>query len=317
VSVNSSYLLATLQSFGLHIALAVVLVGGVSFTAMDKPKPQVINVEPIESVAIDQNKLNKQIDRIKTEKANKRRAEEKRVADLERRANTAKNKRRSEEDKIKDLNKKTRLSKAEKRKADAAAERARKKQKREAEKAKKLAAEAKIKQREKAAAEKAAADAKARKRKAEEDERIAKAKREAKAKQDKIAREQKAKRERERREAELELQKQMAAEQAAREKAHSKQVLGEVEKFKALITARIKNTVRVDESVFGKECKFTLKLAFNGLVTKFIRRDGDKIVCDAVESAVYQIGQLPVSKDPAVFEELKSIKITFVADPNQ
>ena len=313
----SSYLVAFIKSFGLHIVIGIALVGGITLGPPDKPKPQVIQVEPIEAVSIDQDKLNQQINRIKTEKANKKRAEEQRVADLERRASNAQKKRRNEEDKIKDLNKQTRQSKAERRRADAEAKKAKERQKRESDKAKRLAMDAEKKLKEKQAAEKAAADAKARKKKAEEAERKAKQERIAREKKAKAERERKAREARERREAELELQRQMAEEQAARERAHSKQVLGEVDKFKALITQQIQTSVRVDEAQKDKTCEFTLKLAFNGLVTQFIRRGGDKIVCDATETAVYQIGQFKMSKDPAVFEELKSIKITFVADPNQ
>ena len=108
----------------------------------------------------------------------------------------------------------------------------------------------------------------------------------------------------------------MAAEQAARERAHSQQVLSEVNKFTALIDGAIKQSTLVDQSQKGKQCQFTIKLAMTGFVTKFIRHGGDPIVCNAVETAIYQQGKLPMSDDPLVYEELKSIKITFVADPN-
>ena len=312
----NSYFLAFLKSFGLHIAIGVTLVASASFTAIKKPTPPVINVEPIESVAIDQNKLNEQINKIKTERNNQRRAEEKRVKDLEERATRAQQKRRTEENKIKDLNKKTRQSNAERRKAEQAAATAKKKQRQEADKAKRLAAQTEKKRQEKLKAEQEAAAAKKRKLKAIEDERKAEAARKEKSRQDKIAREKKAREERERREAELALQQQMAEEQAARERAHSKQVLSEVDKFKALIQQRIKASTRVDQSLKGKECQFTIRLASTGFVTKFDRRGGDPIVCNAVETAVLQQDKLPMSKDPAVFEKLKIIRITFIADPD-
>lgn len=149
----NSYSLAFIKSFGLHIVIGVTLVASASFTAIKKPTPTVINVEPIESVAIDENKLNQQINKIKTERENKRKAEAKRVKDLENRATRAQQKRRNEENKIKDLTKKTRMSNAERRKAEAAAAQAKKKQKQEADKAKKLAQETKRKQQEKLKAE--------------------------------------------------------------------------------------------------------------------------------------------------------------------
>ena len=138
----NSYILAFIKSFGLHIIIVVTLVTSASITAIKRPKPTVINVEPIESVAIDQDKLKQQINQIKTERDNKRKAEEQRVKALEDRANVAQQKRRTEEDKIKDLNRKTRLSNAERRKAEAAAAQAKEKQRQEKAKAEQLALEA-------------------------------------------------------------------------------------------------------------------------------------------------------------------------------
>ena len=312
----NSYFLAFIKSFGLHIIIGVTLVASASFTAIKKPTPTVINAEPIESVAIDQNKLNQQITKIKTERDNKRKAEAKRVRDLEARANKAQQKRRTEENKIKDLNKMTRLSKAEQRKAEAAAKASRDKQRKEKARADRLAREARKKEQEKIAADKAATAAKQRKQKALDDERKAQAAREVKAKKEKEKRERLAREARERREAELEMQKQMAQEQAAREKAHSKQIMSEVEKFSALIHNSIKQSTLVDQSQKGKQCEFTLKLASTGFVTRFTRKGGDQILCNAVETAVFQQGKLPMSKDPAVFEQLKSINIIFIADPD-
>lgn len=316
VAVNS-YLIPFIKSLGLHVSLGVIVIMSASLTVIKRPQPKVINIEPIESVAIDQNKLQQQINQIKTEQQNKRRAEAQRVKDLEDRANRAQQRRQNEENKIKELNKKTRQSNAERRKAEAAAKQARQKQQQEKAKAERLAREAQQKQQEKLNAERQAAAAKARKLKAEEEERRAEQARIAKEKQEKERRQRKAREERERREAELELQRQMAAEQAARERAHNQQVLSEIDKFTALIQQSIKQSTIVSQSQQGKRCEFTLKLASTGFVTNFIQRKGDPIVCKAVETAVYQQGKLPMSKDPAVFEKLKTINITFIADPNQ
>lgn len=312
---NANFIVALFKSFGLHIIIGVTLVASVSFTAKEKPKPKVINVQPIKSVSVDSDKLAQQVDKIKTAKANKKRAEEKRVKDLEDRASKALAKRRNEESKIKDLNKKTRLSQAEKRRADDAAKKAREKQKREIAKANKAAADAKRKLDEKRKADKLAADAKKRRLDAEKKEAEAKAARVAKAKKEKELKAKRAREARERREQELALQQQMAEEAAARDKVRQQKVFGEVEKFTALIQQSIKNNMITDETMKGKTCRVKIKLAFNGLVTSVKILEGDQRVCQAAESAVYKTAKVPVSKDPAVFEQLKNINITF--DPSK
>jgi colicin import membrane protein len=282
----------------------------------EKPKPKVIEVQPISAISVDTNKLTQQVNKIKADKARKKRTEEKRVKDLESRAAKAKSKRRNEENKIKSLNKKTRQSQAAKRKADAATKKAKAKQKREQKKANNAAAAAKKKLKEKRVADKAAADAKTRRIAAEKKETNAKAARIAKAKRDKELKAKRAKEARERREQELALQQQMADEAAARNKARQQQVLSEKNKYKALILQRINQSTRKEESMRGKSCKLKIKLAFNGLVTSVKILEGDPRVCQAVESGVYKAGKLPVSKDPAVFEELKNITITYLPDFN-
>ncbi|NQZ12521.1 MAG: cell envelope integrity protein TolA [Algicola sp.] len=307
----NNFIVSLFKSFGLHLFIGVGLVASVTLSPDEKPKPVAPAVQPVKAVSVDTNKLTEQVNKIRATKAKKQAAERKRVEDLEARANRAANKRKNQETKIKDLNKKTRQSQAEKRRADAAAAKAKAKQKRETQLANKAADETKKQLRQKAAADKAAADAKKRKIDAEKAEKKAEADRQAKAKKLKEDKARKAREARLRREQELMLQQQMAQEQAARDKAHNQQVLGEVEKFKALIMQRIKQGMRRDETMRGKSCRVNVKLAFNGLVTRVKVLGGDPQVCDAAKASIYKLDKVPMSKDRAVFDELKDINLTF------
>ena len=102
------------------------------------------------------------------------------------------------------------------------------------------------------------------------------------------------------------LQEQLAAEQAARNEVRQQQVLGEVEKYKALIMARIQQNFLKDEDE-GKECRLNIRLGFNGLVTQVKSLGGDTLVCEAAMRAVRMADTLPVSPDRDVFEQLKNI----------
>lgn len=307
---SDNFIFAIFKSFGLHLFIGVALVASVSFTALEKPKPKVIQIEPISSVAVDKNKLAQQVKRIQTAKDNKRKAEEKRVKDLESRAARAKNRTRNEEKQLNKLAKQTRKSKADKRRADLAAKKAREKQKREDAKAAKATQQANQKLKEKAAAEKALADAQAKRRKDEANVKKARAEKLRKEKLAKAEAARKVRAAKERAEQEAALQQQMAEEQAARERVHQRQVLSEVDKYKALIHQRIQQNLIVDESMKGKSCRLNINLAFNGLVTSVNILGGDRTLCSAAQNAVLKTTKLPVSDDPAVFEQLKNINLT-------
>lgn len=103
------------------------------------------------------------------------------------------------------------------------------------------------------------------------------------------------------------MQEQLAREQQARSKARRKHVLKEKDKYSALIMAKIKQNLLTDETMKNKSCRLNIKIAFSGLVTKVSVLSGDTFLCKAAERAVLKAETLPVSKEPDVFEELKSI----------
>ena len=289
---------ALVKSSVFHILLIVFLFAGSFF----KPStPQVMEVrlnaptksdpekEVVEAVSVDQKAVQQRIQELKKQDADRKAAEAKRIRDLERRAANAKKQREAEARRIAKLEKERKRKEREKKKAEAAAREAKKKQQAE----QKKAADAKKR-----------AEELAKKRKAEE-EKLKKA--EAKRKADAEAARQKAL-------AEKMLQEQLAAEAAARNRAKQAQVLTEVEKYTALITAKIQQNLLFDENMKGKECRLNLRLAFNGLVTQVEALRGDTQVCEATIRAVRRADTLPVSKDKAVFEKLKNINLTIQPD---
>ncbi|MFT6529989.1 MAG: colicin import membrane protein [Psychrosphaera sp.] len=309
------YIIHIIKSFGVHIFFGVILALSFNFTAPEK-EPEVPEITAIDAVVIDQASLDKQVNKIKQQKLDAKAAEEKRVKDLEVRAEEAKrnlqklekqktNSERAAADAKKKAAEEKKKALAEKRKAENATQERIKREK-EADKAQKEALAAK---RNKEAQEKAAEDAK-KKKEAEQ-----KALKEAEAERIRKEEEAKRKKEQEIQEAkeqairEKMMQEQLAQEQSARNKIRQKYVLTEKQKYTALIMGRIQQYLIVDDSMKGQSCSLNIKLAFSGLVTSVNIISGDNKVCKAAERAVLKAETLPVSKEPDVYQELKDISL--------
>jgi colicin import membrane protein len=83
------YIIHIIKSFGVHIFFGVILALSFNFTAPEK-EPEVPEISAIDAVVIDQASLDKQVSKIKQQKLDAKAAEEKRVKDLEVRAEEAK-----------------------------------------------------------------------------------------------------------------------------------------------------------------------------------------------------------------------------------
>ena len=302
---SQKYTVAISSSVGLHVALAALLLFG-DFNHMPKPTATAApsQAEPIKAVAVDKSKVTEHVKRLKKEEDARKARENKRVKELEDRAAEAKRRRVNEQKRIDNLEKQRKKKEKEKKQADAAAKVAKSKAA-EAEKVRKR------KEVEKQRAEKAAADASAKRKKEEVAAKKAKELRE-KQEADRKRRAQEAK---ERAAQEKLLAEQMAAEMASRQKARSQQVMTEIGRFTALITQTIQRNLITDKDTMdGKSCKLTISLAASGFVTNVLPSSGDRTVCEAAKTAVYKAGTLPVSKDPEVFKEMKTISLTVVPE---
>ena len=292
---------ALAKSLGMHLAIVIMLVFGADFSS--KPEMVIVSLQnegeaPVEAVAIDQAALNERVAQMQKERDDAKAAEEKRIRDLERRAQQAENNRTAEEARLKRVAEEKRKADAEAKKAQAAAADARKKQQQETAKAKQ-AEQARIeKEQERKKAEDAA--------KAAEQKRIA----EQKAAEEAAA-ERARQAENARRQAEQErvMQEQLAKEAQARAAARARQAATEVERYKALISNTINQNLYKDESMRNRSCSVNIRLATTGFVTSVNVIAGDKTVCDAAVRALNRIGTLPMSSDPDVYSELKDITL--------
>jgi len=300
---------ALVKSVVLHLGLGGLLYASANIHA---PTPKVMEVtlntaipEPdkaVSAVTVDQKMVEQKIAELQKKEKDKKRAEDKRIRDLERRAADARKQRESEARNIKKLERERKAKEKEKAQAEAQAKKAREIEQKERAKAKQ--AEKQKQEAEKAA--KAAAD----KRKLEE-EALKKAEAES-IKREQEAKERAAEAERKRQQALQEqiLQEQLAKEQAARSKIRQQQVASEVDKYRALIMARIQQNLLIDEKMKNQQCRVNIRLGFNGLVTQVKSLGGDKLVCEAALRAVRMADTLPVSKDRDVFDQLKNINLT-------
>lgn len=293
---------AVAKSLGLHLGIIIMLVFSADFSS----KPEMVSVSlqtegtaPVEAVAIDEEQLNKRVAQIQQERDAAKAAEEKRIRDLERRAQQAEKSRAAEEARLKRVAEEKRKADAEAAKAKAAAAEAKKRQQQEAAKAKEAEQARIVKEQERKKAEEAAKAAE-QKRKAEQEA----------AEKAAAERARQAEEARQRAEQERAMQEQLAKEAQARAAARSRQAATEVQRYTALIRDAIQRNLLVDESMRGKSCRINIRLASNGFVTNVGVLSGDKAVCDATVRAVNRAGTLPVSADPDVYNQLKDINLT-------
>ena len=302
---KSTYLKAIWFSIALHLALLFGLFAG-DFTSAPKPKPTASapSLEPIKAVVIDKAKFEQAIKKIQRQKTEQLDAEKQRLKAVEKRASDAKKRRAREEARIKKLERQRKKKEQEKIKADKAA----KSSKAKAAKAEKIR---KQNEQEKQVAEKAAAAARSKRLKEE-----AAAKKSEQLRLDKIAerkRQEIAAKEQAMQDAML--AEQMAAEMASRNQARHQQVMTEVERYGALITRSINQRMIKDRSTMAdKSCKLNITLAPSGFVIDVKVAQGDKVVCDAAKIAVGKAGNLPVSKDPEVFKEMRKLAVTVIPE---
>jgi colicin import membrane protein len=297
--VSPKYSIPLALSFAIHTLLAVVLLWG-DFSSPPKPMPTSVQIEPIQAVVVERSKVERQINKIKKQKAD----DVKKLKDLENSIAAAKTKRLNEEKRIENLERQRKKKEQEKQAADSAA----KISKAKANAADKLR---KQKEREREEADKAAADAKAKRIKEEQATKKAEDLRKKKA----AERKRKQQEDLERAAQQKLLEQQMAEEMESRQQARRQQMMTEIGRFTALITQTIKRNLITDRSTMeGKSCKLTISLAPSGFVTNVVTGQGDRRVCEAAKTAVYKAGTLPVSKDPEIFREMRTISLTVAPD---
>ena len=296
---SRKFAIALTLSFLLHIVLAAVLLMG-DFDSESKVAPKVLQVQTIQATIVDKSKIEAQVNKIKQKKLD----DAQQLKDLEQQVASARVKRAKEEKRIKELERQRKKKLLEKKAADSAAKKALSK----ANAAEKIR---KKKEEEQKIAEQATADAKAKRLK----EEIAAKKADDLLKKKAAERKRKEQEAQERARQQEMLEQQMAEEMAVRQQARYQQTMSEVGRFTALIRQTIQGNLITDRSTMeGKSCKLTISLAPSGFVTNVVIGKGDQVVCSASKTAIYKAGTLPVSKDPEVFKEMRTISLTVVPE---
>ena len=264
------------KSVAVHIVISIILFGSFNFASPQIPLDVPVNAAPtIQARAVSSERV-EQLVTAKQQKIEAAKREERRQEQLrQKRIADQKQRERERQDEIK----------RKKAAADA-------KKKAEEDAKRKAEADAKRK-REEEAKRKAEADAK---RKAQEEAKR-KADAEAKAKAEAEA---KAKAEAEARE---------RAESAAREK----RVLSELEKYQRLIMDKVSRNWIVNNQ--RGQCILLVRVTQTGFVIDVREESGDPTICRSAKAAVYKSDPLPVSKDPAVFQRMRTLRL--ILDPEK
>ena len=110
-------------------------------------------------------------------------------------------------------------------------------------------------------------------------------------------------------------QEQALADQLAEEKAQirakqQQQVMSETQRYSVLIKSTIQRNLITNEAFKGKKCQLNIRLGIGGVVLRVDKVAGDEALCRAAMNAVYKPSNLPVSRDPEVFAQLRDINLT-------
>jgi len=291
-----------------HLLFLSILIFSYDWSAQPVPSKPKVNI--INAVAIDESRVQAEIDKLKKAEAerNKQDAErqrrvkeeEKRLADLQKkkeqeqqRLQEQQKKREAEEKKAREL---ALQKKAEAEKLDKL-----KKQQQEVEKQRQAEQQrlAELEQQRKAEAE--------RQKKEKEEQARLEAERKAKALEEK-----------KRQEAEKLLQQQMAAEEQAERDAELKREQDrEVDKYVEIIRQQVtRNWLRPSNARQGMSCEVTVRLMPGGdvLDAHVTRSSGDPIFDSSVERAVLRASPLKLPPDTALFERFRNLKFIFSPD---
>ncbi len=156
------------------------------------------------------------------------------------------------------------------------------------------------------------------KKKAEEKAKQEKKKQEELAKKKKAEALKKKQAEERKRQQELERQAEEQlmdefAEEAdeARRAARQGQMLTEKQRYIAMIVERVRQSWFTDDTMNGKECVISLRLASNGFVTNLTVEGGDAGVCNAAVNAINRVGRFPMPEDPDLNDQFRELKLPF------
>jgi len=284
-----SFILKNFAAVVFSVAIHVLLVGllVLSFDWKPTPKSLVVKQNVVKAVAIDANKVQAELDKLKRADDRKKKKEKDRVAKLKKEENKLRKKRAAEEKKLADLKKKRQSE-----------EKQRKLEQKNLAKLKKQQAELKKKQL-----------AEAKKRKAEKQKQAA-----LKKKQDELKKKQeiaKKKREAEKKQRQKELAQQLAAEEKAQADELAKR---EIDKYQVLIRQKVeRNWLKPPGNLKGLVSVIEVRLIPGGDVIDvgIVKTSGNLVFDRSVERAVRKASPLPLPKNLAIASRMYEFKFIF------
>ncbi len=284
-----------IYAVAIHVVAIVLLT--LSLNLSDRPPSSKPRSQIVQAVAIDQNKVEAEVQRLKEAERRKHKDEEARREALERDVAAATEKRQAEEKRLEELKKEQAIVQEQKREQHL--KEFKEKRQREERKKQQLVEEQKRIAQEKALAKK-------------REER-----QQAEAEKKRLAEEQRKKAEAEKKRKEEERrQRELAAALAAEEKARTEAARrehdqSEINKYIKLIRTQIGNTFNYPER--GLSCELLVTMVPGGDVVdaKVIRSSGNAVFDRQAEIAVRKASPLPVPDDPRLFRQLREIQFVF------
>ena len=309
MAISRSFRNAWIFSILLHVSLAIMLMmestsdrpvlTKASQTSASLSQPinvQQPQVEPIKAVSVDSQEVMKTVNRLKDERLHQQQAEQNRQRALTQQADAARQRRIEEQLHLEKL--KTEAAKLAKAHEQQLAE--------EQLHLKKVAKQKEEEERHLAVLKKQ--QEQLQKQQQQEAEKLAELK---KKRADDLARANQAKEAKAKEE--LAQKQQAAMQQAALDAQKNAQIAGEVNKYKAMITAAISRQWILPENANRSlSSQFRIRLAPNGIVLEvsLTRSSGDPILDRSAQSAIYKASPLPVPSDPDTFNMFRDINLT-------
>ena len=292
-----------LYSILIHLGVAGLLFFSIGMP-VDTIKPQRPSANIVNAVAVDEQKVQEELERLKEKEQQKQKAEQQRRQELK----EIEQRRKSEEQRLAELRKKQAQEEQQREKENQRLAELKKKQeelerRRELEEKKKREAE---KERERIEKEKQEALA--------EKKRIEEQKRQAELEKERIEEaRRREEEERRRREAEQALKEQLEAEQRAAEEAQKHADQKVIDQYGARIQEAIRrqfNTVGLPEDL---SCVLQIRTVPGGDVVevRVVQSSGNSIFDRRAETAVNKASPLPVPDNMRIFEKMREIRLTF------
>jgi len=281
-----------------HIVLFAILTVSINWTS--EPEKPVTPAVIVKATAVDESKIQAEVNKLKKAEQDRIRKEQEHQKQLDREAELARKKREAEEKRLAELEKKRQL---EKQQLDQ--EKLRKQQELQAQ-------EKKLKELDKKrqAQEQQLAKAQAEKQRLEQEtkqRKIAEEKR-RQAEEEEMMRKAMAAEE------QALLKDQMAAEQAKLNAENEKRAQSEIQQYIGLIRQKVeRNWLKPASAKAGMSCEVFVRLIPGGGVShvEITQSSGDGFFDSSVEKAVRKAEPLPVPPDPDLFDRFRDVKFIF------